>query len=139
MILKCVSIIDDKPLFNGKLDDLLDECVPGGALQYLSPKDCISYQQIKWWKGILLPALSKDSGDSIDWWETTLKMEVMPDEFEPKIIIVKGKEHTLVPSITKLSIKKMNQLIEGSVAKCHEWGKVWVTLPDSELRVKAAA
>jgi hypothetical protein len=40
----------------------------------------------------------------------------------------------VIPSINKLSVKKMNQLIEGSVAKCHEIGKIWVTLPDSSLR-----
>jgi hypothetical protein len=136
MILKCVSMIDDKPLFDGKLDDLLDECVPGGALQYLSPKDYISYQQIRWFKGVLLPALSKDSGDSISWWETTLKLAVMPDEFAPKVVDIKGTKYSMIPSITKLSVKKMNQLIEGSVAYCHEIGLTWVVLPDVELRVR---
>ena len=130
-------MIDDKPLFNGKLDDLLDECVPGGALKYLSPKDYISNQQIRWFKGCLLPALSKDSGDTIDWWETTLKLAVLPDEFAPETITVKGKEYCRIPSITKLSVKKMNILIEGSVAYCHEIGMMWVTLPDSKLRSAA--
>jgi hypothetical protein len=139
MILKCVSIINDQPLFDGKLEDLLDECIIGSALQVLSPLDYISYQQIKWWKGVLLPALSKDSGDSISWWETTLKFAVMPDEFAPETIKIKGQEYCRIPSITKLSVKKMNQLIEGSVAYCHEIGLMWINLPDAELRFKPAA
>lgn len=135
MILKCVSMIDDKPLFDGKLEDLIDECVPGGALKYFSPKDYISYQQIKWWKGVLLPALSKDSGDSVEYWETSLKLSVMPDEFTPFYVPIGKQVFPVVPSITKLGIKKMNQMIEGSVAYCRDnLGLQWVVLPDSELR-----
>jgi hypothetical protein len=51
-----------------------------------------------------------------------------------EMITFNGKEYAKIPSITKLGIKKMNELIEGSVAKCHEWGLLWVTLPDSTLR-----
>jgi hypothetical protein len=135
MIIKVVSMDYGHPMFDKPIHHLFNECVVGSVLQVLSPLAYISYQQIKWWKGVLLPALSKDSGDSIDWWETTLKMAVMPDEFEPKAVIIKGVGYTMIPSITKLSVKKMNQLIEGSVAKLRdEMGKDWVTLPDSELR-----
>lgn len=135
MILKCVSIINDQPLFDGKLDDLLDECVPGSALQVLNPDKYISYQQIKWWKGVLLPALSKDSGDSVEYWETFLKTQVMPDDFTPFYVPIGKQVFPVIPSITKLGIKKMNQMIEGSVAYCRDkLGLLWVTLPDSELR-----
>lgn len=135
MILKCVSMIDDKPLFDGKLEDLINKCVPGGALKYFSPKDYTSYQQIKWWKGVLLPALSKDSGDSVEYWETLLKTQVLPDEFTPYYVSIGKQVFPVVPSITKLGIKKMNQMIEGSVAYCRDdLGLQWVTLPDSELR-----
>ena len=133
MIIKCSSIINGKPLFDGKLDDLLDECIPGGALQVLTPLEYITRQQCAWFKGVLLPKLA-ENGDSVECWETRLKLEVMPDEFVPEIITVRGKEYTRIPSITKLGKKKMNQLIEGSVAKCHEWGLTWVVLPDEELR-----
>jgi len=121
-------------MFDAPLSALLKECVAGGALQVLSPLEYISYQQIKWWKGVLLPALSKDSGDSIEYWETKLKLAVMPDEFAPKTVAVGNKEYQIIPSITSLSKKNMNQLIEGSVAKCHELGLLWVTLPDSNLK-----
>jgi len=134
MIIKCVSIIDDQPLFDKPLAELLDECTPGCALQVLTPDKYISYQQIKWWKGVLLPALAKDSGDSVEYWETTLKLAVMPDEFTPFYVPIKKQVFPVIPSINKLSVRKMNQMIEGAVARCHELGLTWVTLPDSELR-----
>lgn len=132
--IKVVSIREGQPIFDQPLSELLKECVPGGALQVLTPLEYISYQQIKWWKGVLLPALSKDSGDSVEYWETKLKLAVMPDEFTPHSVQVRQDLYYIIPSITKLSKKKMNELIEGSVAKCHEWGLTWATLPDSELR-----
>jgi hypothetical protein len=133
-LIKVINIREGLPIFDRPLKEILDQCVPGGALQVLNPKDYISYQQIRWWKGILLPALSKDQGETVGWWETRLKLEVMPDEFAPVIIKIQGHNHEVIPSITKLSIKKMNQLIEGSVDKCREWGLEWVTLPATELR-----
>ena len=134
MIIKCVSIVDGQPAFDKPLSDLLGQCVPGAALQLLTPDKYISSQQIKWFKGVLLPALSKDTGDSIEYWETLLKTSVMPDEFMPFYVPIGKQVFPIIPSINTLSIKKMNQLIEGSVAKCHELGLMWVTLPDSSLR-----
>jgi len=95
-----------------------------------------SEQQRKWWKGILLPALKKDTGDTIDYWETLLKLTVLPDDFTPITTIINGREYVHVPSVNELSMTKMNLLIERSVAKCHDWGLMWVTLPDKELRKK---
>jgi hypothetical protein len=123
-----------QPLFDRPLSDLLAQCVPGAALQILTPDKYISYQQIRWFKGVLLPALSKDSGDSVEYWETLLKTSVMPDEFTPFYVPIGKQVFPIITSINKLSVKKMNQLIEGSVAKCHELGLTWVSLPDSELR-----
>lgn len=134
MIIKCVSVNEGQPLFDKPLSDLLKACVPGAALQVLTPDKFISYQQIRWWKGVLLPALAKDSGDSVEYWETLLKTQVMPDEFTPFYVPIGKQVFPVIPSINKLSVKKMNQMIEGSVAKCHELGLSWVTLPDSELR-----
>lgn len=94
----------------------------------------ISLQQIRWWKGVLIPTLAKDNGDSVNLWETRLKLAVMPDEFQPEIVIVDGMALNCVPSVKTLSCQKTNELIEGSVAQCHDWGFAWVTLPDSELR-----
>ena len=135
MIIKVVSVRDGQPIFDAPIADLLKECVPGGALQVLTPLEFISYQQIKWWKGILLPALSKDSGDSVEWWETRIKLAVMPDEFAPTEMAIKGRMYQIVPSITKLSKKKMGELIEGSVTYCRDvLGLQWITLPDTDLR-----
>lgn len=94
----------------------------------------ISKQQIRWWKGILLPALTEDTGDSKACWEARLKLAVLPEDFKPEVVIVDGVTIGYLPSVSTLSCKKTNELIEGSVAKCHEWGFAWVTLPDSELR-----
>ncbi len=99
----------------------------------------ISLQQIRWWKGVLLPALSKDNGDSVSQWETTLKLNVMPEEFEIETVKVHGIAVNYIPSITKLNIKKTNILVEGSVAWLHDAEihgdrYTWVTLPDRELR-----
>lgn len=134
MIIKCVSVNNGQPLFDKPISELLAECVPGAALQVLTPDKYISYQQIKWWKGVLLPALAKDSGDSVEYWETLLKTSVMTDEFTPFYVPIGKQVFPVIPSINKLSVKKMNQMIEGAVAKCHELGLTWVTLPDSELR-----
>ncbi len=136
--IKVVSVIDGQPLFDKPLAELLNQCVAGGALTVLTPLEYISEQQRKWWKGVLLPALAKDSGDSVEYWETTLKLAVMPDEFTPFYVPIGKQVFPVIPSITKLSKTKMNQMIEGAVAKCHEYGLTWVTLPDKELKGLAA-
>ena len=130
------SIIDGEPTFKKPLKEILAELEMGGALKTLSPLDYITSQQIAWWKGILLPALAEDSGDSVGYWETKLKTEVLPDDFAPYYVPLGRQVFPIVPSITILSKKKMNLLIEGSVDKCHEWGFLWVTLPDKERRKK---
>jgi len=135
MILKCVSVQDGVPYFDHPISELVAKCVPGAAIQLLTPDKYISVQQIKWFKGVLLPALAKDSGDSVEYWETTLKVAVMPDEFMPTYVAIGKQVMPVIPSISSLSIKKMNQLIEGSVAHCRDdLGLLWCTLPDSELR-----
>lgn len=98
-----------------------------------------SEQQRKWWKGVLLPALAEDTGDSIAYWENKLKLSVMPEDFQPITIIVDGSLFTYLPSITTLGIKKMNLMVEGSVAHLRDesvYGDKfhWVTLPDKTLR-----
>jgi len=131
---KVISTIDNQPTFNVPLSDILKECKPGGALKVLSPLEYITDQQRKWWKGVLLKELAKDSGDSVEYWETKLKLAVLPDEFAP-VYVAHGKQVlSIIPSVKKLSKKKMNELIEGSVAKCREYGFEWATLPDEAKR-----
>ena len=81
-----------------------------------------------------MPALAQDSGNSLTYWENKLKLTVMPDDFPPIETVIDGREFVSLPSIKTLGVKKMNQMVEGSVAQCHEWGFLWVTLPDKELR-----
>lgn len=89
--IKVTSMVDGQPLFDQPISNLLKECVVGGALQVLTPKQFITYQQIKWGKGILLPALS-ENGESVFTWELRLKLAILPDEFKPEIIVVnKGR------------------------------------------------
>jgi len=130
------QIIDGQPTFETPLNVILAELKVGGALKTLTPLDYITNQQIAWWKGILLPALAKDSGDSVGYWETKLKLAVLPDDFAPFYVPMGRQIFPVIPSITILSKKKMNTLIKGSVDKCHDWGFVWVTEPDKDLRKK---
>lgn len=127
-------IIDGQPTFEKPLKDILAELQEGGAIKTLSPTEYITDQQRKWWKGVFLPALAQDTGETITVWETRLKLAVLPDEFQPETVTIENQTMTFIPSITKLSKRKMNFLIEGSVAQCHDWGFLWVTLPDSDLR-----
>jgi hypothetical protein len=89
-------------------------------------------KQTAWWKGILLKQLAKETGDSDAHWEAMLKFNVMPDDFTPEVIEIKGILYTFIPSITKLSCKKMNELIEGSVDWLRTQGFMWITLPTKE-------
>ena len=129
-----VSMIDGEPTFKKPLKEILAEVKMGGALKTLTPLEYITNQQIAWWKGILLPALAEDSGDSVGYWETKLKLAVLPDDFVPFYVPLGKQVFPIIPSITILSKKKMNILIEESVEKCWKWGFAWVTLPDKELR-----
>ena len=102
----------------------------------------LSEGQRNWWKGVLLPALHEDTGDSIQFWETTLKLAVLPDDFQPIATIIDGIGYTYIPSIKTIGLTKMNIMVEGSVAHLrgekylHLKGKKygdqfqWVTLPD---------
>ena len=98
------------------------------------PKEPITEQQIKWWKGIFLPALSKDTGIAQHHWENDLKIAVMADAFPVQTVTVNRHKYNYLPSISTLSMQQMNILIEGSVAECHKRGFDWVTLPAKELR-----
>ena len=128
------SMVDGEPTFDKLLPEILAELKMGGALKTLTPLEYITYQQIKWFKGVLLSALAKDTGDSVAYWETKLKLAVLPDDFQPFYVPIGKQVFPIIPSITILSKTKMNLLIEGSVAQCHEWGFLWVTLPDAEMR-----
>lgn len=129
-----------------KLKDLKKE-----ASKYLAAKievseyseaEEISYQMIKWWKGVLLPAIAKFTGDTVLWWETTLKMNVMPEYFKPEVVVVKigtAKVPFNVPrSIANMPMKRAIELVDGSVewlhSEEHKGLFLWVTLPDPELR-----
>lgn len=133
---KVKSIIDGVPTFEKSVEDIAKECVIGGGLQVLTPDDFLSYQQIKWWKGILLPAFSDSTGDTKETCETRLKLGVMPDKFQPKVVVIQDEPFLAIPSITILSTKQMGELMEESVSKLHDWGETWATLPDKELRKK---
>jgi len=128
------QIIDGEPTFEKPLKEILAELKVGGALKTMTPLEHITNQQIAWFKGILLPALAEDSGDSVGYWETKLKLAVLPDEFAPYYVPMGKQIFPIIPSITILSKKKMNILIEGSVDKCHDWGFDWVTLPDKDKK-----
>ncbi len=128
------SIINGEPTFEKPLKTILEDLKLGGGIKTLTPLEYITDRQRAWFKGVLLPALAKDTGDSVGYWETRLKLAVLPDDFQPFYVPMGKQIFPVIPSITKLSKKKMNMLIEGSVEQCHEWGFLWVTLPDKDLK-----
>jgi hypothetical protein len=134
-----INIIDGQPTFTKPMSEILSEVKMGGGIKILDPDDYITEQQRAWFKGVLLRDLSKDTGDSREYWETRLKLAVLPDDFVPFYIPIGKQVFPVLPSITKLSMRKMNMLIEGSVAHLRDgniYGDrfLWVTLPDSTLR-----
>ncbi len=141
------TIVDNEPTFQNevKLSEILADLKIGGALQTLSPLEYITNQQVRWFKGVLLRALAKDTGDSVGYWETKLKLAVLPDDFQPYYVPIGKQVFPVIPSITILSKRKMNLLIKGSVKHLREgvdekgnslYGNhfSWVTLPAKELR-----
>ena len=131
---KIVDVIDGVPAFNVPIEQVWEGCKKGGAYKRLDPLEYVTARQIAFWKGILLPALAKDTGDSEGYFETKLKLAVLPDDFQPYYVPIGRQVFPIIPSITILSKKKMGLLIEGSVEKCIEWGFDYVTLPGKELR-----
>ena len=136
---KIQSVIDGQPTFSVPLTEILSTCKVGGALKTLSPNEYITDQQRKWWKGVLLKHLSEDTGESVHWWETRLKIAVIPDKFQPEMIAYGKQVLPFVPSITILSKNQMNEIIEGAISHLHD-GKIYgdqflsYTLPDRTLR-----
>lgn len=95
----------------------------------------LSLQQIRWFKGVLLPALSKDTGDTVLYWENYLKITVMPEEFGATTVKINGKLFGMLPSISKLSISKMNLFIPAVVEHLREvCGMKDIQLPDETKR-----
>lgn len=137
------KVDDAAAVDNGTWDDIQAEAASHRrsrvTVESFSEEAEWSEQQRKWWKGVLLPALEDATGDSIAYWETVLKLAVMPDEFEPITTVIDGVTHKHMPSVTILGIKKTNILIKGSVAHLRDeriYGDTfkWVTEPDSSLR-----
>ena len=129
----------EEPRFEKTPEDIAREVPIGGAIEVLSAAEFLTRQQVRWWKGVLLPSLSEHTGDSKGYWETKLKLAVLPDEFQPEYIPIGKQVFPIVPTVKVLSKTKMNELIKGSVAHLREnpeYGDEfqWVTEPDSELR-----
>jgi len=149
-----VNILPDGTrTFEKPMDEILAEVEYGGGIEVFEPEKYITHCQIAWWKGILLPALSKHSGDSTDWWESRLKVQVVPEHFARRYVAVGNEVCRIIPSISSLSHTKkgrttMTKLIKGSVLHLHDKDMEgqpvekpiykgeydWVTEPDSSLR-----
>ena len=90
-----------------RIRDIADDVPMGGALRVLGATEYLSYRQIRWWKGRLLPALEKDTGQTQKEWEDDLKIKVMPDKFPVRTTTFQGKSHEYLDSITILTTKEM--------------------------------
>ena len=133
-VYQVIDIIDGEPTFAVPVSLIWPEFQIGGAMKVLTPDEYHTDQQRRWWKGILLPALVNDQGDSKTWWEDTLKLAVLPDHFKPECYTINGTEFTRIPSITTLGKRKMMELIDGSIQYLHDRGFGWVTPPEKTLR-----
>ncbi len=135
---------DERPtVVNGSWTEILHEAAKHGTavvtVEKYSRAKTISNQMTRWFKGVLLPALADDTGDSIAKWETMLKLNVDPDYFKPFVVEVNGMAVTILPSIKDMPMKRAIALVDGSVAHLHDktiYGDkfLWVTLPDPKLR-----
>ena len=135
-----VHDIDGQPAFDRPA---FEKAITGGrkriTIEDWSDLKEKTHQQIKWWKGILLPYIAGKTGDSTEYWETHLKLTVLPDSFQPVPVPWGKKVFLMIPSISSLSCKRMNLLIEGAVAELRDekkYGEIFsdVTLPDKELK-----
>lgn len=123
---------------DGKWDDVQTEAAKHRRSKitvesYTGAKEW-SDQQRKWWKGILLPSLVDATGDSLEYWETTLKLAVQPEIFKPVGVVVNGVGYTYMKSIKILNMHQMNFMVTGSVAHLREYPEYkgmfqWVTEP----------
>jgi len=129
---KVIDMIDGLPTFAEPLNAILSQCQKGGAIKILNPLEHHTDKQRAWFKGILLPALSKDNGESVRQWEIKLISAIFPDDVQYHAS--KNQVFLVIPSISQYGKRKMTTLIEESVPMCHEWGFTWVNYPDPELR-----
>ena len=126
------SKVDGHSTYEKPLQEIGDEAPLGGALLVLTPLEHHTDQQRKWFKGVLLKALSEDNGESVRQWEIKLISAIFPDDVEYHAC--KNQVYLIVPSISSYGKHKMSILIDESVAMCQDWGFTWVTHPDPELR-----
>ena len=122
------------PTFSKPVIVIANEVPVRGAIEVLTAAKYLTEQQVRWWKGVVLPAMAKETGESKSVWENRLKLAVLPDDFKAEYIVVDNRPYATLPSITKLGKRKMNELIEGAVSQLHEWGFDWATLPNPDLR-----
>ena len=129
-----VKKISDDLGTNVTFSTLLAEAGAGGIIKTFNALQAHTERQRDWWKGVLLPALSKKNSETKRQWEIKLIAAVFPKDIY--YTSVNNQVFPVAESISNYGKKKMNILIEESVARCHELGFDWVTLPDSSLRSK---
>lgn len=105
----------------------------------------ITYAQIKWIKGVLLAQMAVLTGESVGYWEDTLKLKVMPDKFARVMTKTESAEIVHLPSIAILTKGEAGEFITNSVAYLRDEQEIlkgkrfgdtfhWVQLPDPDLR-----
>ena len=131
-----ITIIDGLPTFEKPLDEILAEVVKGGAIKILSPLECITDRQRKWYKGVCLPGLVKhdQNGETRYWWDNEVKKKCDGLALLKKEIMFL-QDGTPVGRLTTKGVgkKKMSLFIEEILSKRVEFG--WeVDAPDEDLR-----
>jgi len=132
------DVIDDGPLFEEPLADILSKFQQGDVLRLVPGEKVISDAMRRWYRGVALPGLSGWSGDTVSEWDYRLKIQCGASVLKREIIYC-GKDFSgnLIP-IERLTIKgvgkrKMCEFVENilSLAITEGWP---VTPPMPELR-----
>ncbi len=72
-----VSIVNGKPTFSVPTDKIFEDLIVGGAVKTLTPLECITDRQRRWYKGVCLPELAKhdENGETVGWWDDEVKRQ----------------------------------------------------------------
>ena len=142
-----VNIIDGQPTFEKPLSVLLSTLKKGGALKVLDPLEYITERQRRWYKGVCLPFLAKQSGDAnaTEWWDTEVKRRCNGlSLLKKEIFFIEDIMGNRIPigRLTTSGVGKRNMMkFINEILEYKEWSdengkRIIIPPPDPSLRSK---
>jgi len=134
------SMIDGQPTFEKPLDEILAELTVGGGIKLLSPVECITDRQRRWYKGVCLPWLAKndENGETAEWWDDEVKRKCKGlSLLKKEVFFFETTDGHKIPTgrLTTVGVGKRNMtaFIEEIISQSmvHDWA---VAPPDEDLR-----